>query len=212
MIPQQMSCYSRTGKSPLNAGIPICSFPQKRLLHNSQGQCQAMTLSNEPSKTRSLTFGHKITETVKGKLSLGAKILQVGGVGNIFKLNFQVKEGEKLVKTCQCNLSTTAGPIAGLLFISTEKVSFCSERSLKLLSSNGKCVTTRYKVTIPLTKIKSVNERHNVKKPSKKYVQVITEDKFEFWFMGFINHKRTLSYLQEAVSQNQCQLMLSQIL
>lgn len=145
-------------------------------------------------------------------MRLGAKILQVGGVGKIFKRNFDVKDGEKLVKTSQCYLSTTAGPIAGLLFISTDKVAFCSERSIKILSANGKSYIIRcYKVTIPLRKIKSANESHNVKKPSQKYVQVVTEDKFEFWFMGFINHKRTLRFLQEAIiSQNQCQHMLSQ--
>lgn len=32
----------------------------------------------------------KITETVKGKLSLGAKILQVGGVEKIFNQLFNV--------------------------------------------------------------------------------------------------------------------------
>ncbi|MBA0556857.1 hypothetical protein Golob_026927, partial [Gossypium lobatum] len=74
-------------------------------------------------------LGPKISETVKGKLSLGARILQVGGLEKIFKQLFSFKEGEKLLKACQCYLSTTAGPIAGLLFISSEKVAFCSDRS-----------------------------------------------------------------------------------
>ncbi|XP_019158313.1 PREDICTED: GEM-like protein 6 [Ipomoea nil] len=214
-----LQSYARTaGKSHVDVGIPIssaiCSFQnsQRRILYDGEGRRQVLTLSNETSKKiRSITFGHKITETIKGKLSLGAKILQVGGVGKIFKRNFIVKDGEKLVKTSQCYLSTTAGPIAGLLFISTDKVAFCSVSSIKLLSANGKPEIIRYKVTIPLRKIKSANESHNVKKPSQKYVQVVTEDKFEFWFMGFINHKRTLRFLQEAIiSKNQCQHMLSQ--
>ncbi|KAK8698703.1 hypothetical protein V6N13_114814 [Hibiscus sabdariffa] len=50
----------------------------------------------------------KITKTVKGKLSLGARILQVGGVDKIFKQLFSVGEGEKLMEACQCYLSTTA--------------------------------------------------------------------------------------------------------
>lgn len=91
-------------------------------------------------------LGPKITETVKGKLSLGAKILQVGGMEKIFKQLFAVKEEEKLLKACQCYLSTTAGPIAGLLFISTEKVAFCSERSLKFYSSKGELIRVHYKV------------------------------------------------------------------
>lgn len=88
----------------------------------------------------------KITETVKGKLSLGAKILQVGGMEKIFKQLFSVREGEKLLKASQCYLSTTAGPIAGLLFISTDKVAFRSERSLKFYSKNGEIVRVHYKV------------------------------------------------------------------
>lgn len=88
----------------------------------------------------------KITETVKGKLSLGAKIIQVGGVEKIFKQLFSVKEGEKLLKACQCYLSTTAGPIAGLLFISKNKVAFCSERSLKFYSPSGELIRVHYKV------------------------------------------------------------------
>ncbi|KAI5588103.1 hypothetical protein BDE02_05G073700 [Populus trichocarpa] len=43
-------------------------------------------------------LGPKISETVKGKLSLGAKILQVGGVEKIFKQLFVVSEDEKLLK------------------------------------------------------------------------------------------------------------------
>lgn len=55
-------------------------------------------------------LGPKISETVKGKLSLGAKILQAGGVEKIFKHHFNVREGEKLLKSSQCYLSRTAGP------------------------------------------------------------------------------------------------------
>ncbi|KAM3338977.1 hypothetical protein P3S68_031063 [Capsicum galapagoense] len=68
-------------------------------------------------------------ETLKGKLSLGAKILQVGGLEKIFQQKFSAKDDEKLLKVSQCYLSTTDGPIAGLLIISTEKIAFCSERS-----------------------------------------------------------------------------------
>ncbi|MCD9642337.1 hypothetical protein HAX54_029066 [Datura stramonium] len=70
----------------------------------------------------------KLKETLKGKLRLGAKILQAGGLERIFNKLFSVKDGEKLLKVSQCYLSTTSGPMAGLLFISTDKVAFCSER------------------------------------------------------------------------------------
>ncbi|PSR88323.1 GEM-like protein [Actinidia chinensis var. chinensis] len=93
-------------------------------------------------------LGPKISETVKGKLSLWAKIVKAGGVEKIFKRNFSVREGDKLLKASQCYLSTTAGPIAGLLFISTDKLAFCSERSIKLSSPNGEFIRIHYKMNI----------------------------------------------------------------
>ncbi|GMY26774.1 GEM-like protein 7 [Fagus crenata] len=135
-------------------------------------------------------LGPKITATVKGKLSLGARVLQVGGVEKIFKQLFSVREGAKLLKASQCYISTTSGPIAGLLFISTNKVAFCSERSIKISSPKGEFVRAHYKFMIPLKKIKSVEESENVKKPSQKYIQILTVDNFEFWFMGFLNYHK----------------------
>ncbi|WOH15699.1 hypothetical protein DCAR_0935242 [Daucus carota subsp. sativus] len=134
-------------------------------------------------------IGPKLSETVKGKLRLGAKILRVGGVRKVFKQNFSVRSGEKLLKASQCYLSTTAGPIAGLLFISTDRIAFCSERSIK--------------VSVPLNKIKRANESENVQDPSRKYIDIVTEDDFEFWFMGFLNHQRTYKFLQLAVYESQ---------
>ncbi|XP_059633298.1 GEM-like protein 4 [Cornus florida] len=146
-------------------------------------------------------LGPKITETVKGKLRLGARIIQVGGLEKVFKKNFSVREGEKLLKASQCYLSTTAGPIAGTLFISTEQIGFRSEKSIQVSSPNGELVRIHYKVLIPLSKIKRVIESENVKKPSRKYMEIVTVDNFEFWFMGFLNYQKTFKYLQQAILQ-----------
>ncbi|KAK4423293.1 GEM-like protein 4 [Sesamum alatum] len=146
-------------------------------------------------------LGPKLSETVKGKLRLGARILQVGGVEKVFRQKFNIRDDEKLLKASQCYLWTTAGPIAGLLFVSNKRVAFCSERSIKLSSPTGKPLKAHYKVMIPLRKIKRATESENAKKPTQKYVQIVTDDNFEFWFMGFINHQRTLKYLQQAIHQ-----------
>ena len=148
-----------------------------------------------------MKLGPKITETLKGKLSMGARILQIGGVEKAFKKLFNVEEEEKLLKASQCFLSTTAGPISGLLFISTEKIAFCSQKSFKLSFPNGELVRIRYKVVIPLSKIKRVNQSENVKKPSQKYLEIVTVDNFDFWFMGFVNYKKAFKYIQNAISQ-----------
>lgn len=146
-------------------------------------------------------LGPKITEIVKGKLSLGAKVIQVGGVDKIFKQLFSVREGEKLLKASQCYISTTTGPIAGLLFVSTDKVAFCSERSIKISSQKGELIRAHYKVMIPLKKIKRVEQSENVKKPTQKYIEILTVDNFDFWFMGFLNYQKALKFLQQAISQ-----------
>jgi len=88
-----------------------------------------------------------ISETVMRKLSLGARILRVGGVENVFKQFFSVREGERLLKASQCYLSTTSGPLPGFLFISTDKVAFCSERSMKVFTHSGQMLRIRYKVS-----------------------------------------------------------------
>ncbi|KAL6346364.1 hypothetical protein AAG906_033160 [Vitis piasezkii] len=147
-------------------------------------------------------LGPKISETVKGKLSLGARILQLGGVKRVFKQIFGVEEGEKLLKASQCYLSTTAGPLAGLLFISTQRVAFCSERSIKFSSPNGELVRFHYKVSIPLRKVKRVDPSENVKNPSQKYMEIVTLDNFDFWFMGFLNYQKSFNCLQQALSQS----------
>ncbi|KZV45447.1 hypothetical protein F511_34797 [Dorcoceras hygrometricum] len=146
-------------------------------------------------------LGPKLIETVKGKLSLGARILQLGGVDKVFRQKFEIRDGEKLLKASQCYMSTTTGPIAGLLFISNQRVAFCSERLIKLSSPSGELVKIYYKAMIPLRKIKRANESENVERPTQKYVQIVTGDNFDFWFMGFLNHQRTFKYLQQAIHQ-----------
>ncbi|GAV72627.1 GRAM domain-containing protein [Cephalotus follicularis] len=133
-------------------------------------------------------LGPKVTELLTGKLIMGARILQVGGVEKIFKQSFSVSGGEKLLKISQ--LSTTAGPIAGLLFISTDKVAFRNERSIKVSSPNGELLNFHYKVLIPLTKIEKVNQSENVNNPSQKYIEIVTTDNFDFWFMGFLKYEK----------------------
>ncbi|CAL5427334.1 unnamed protein product [Camellia sinensis] len=208
-------------------GIPVSSssmaYPNK-LLQEPASQYHILYSSNGPLKLKNnkedrvnklggkagnlangicelVRLGPKISKIVKGKLSLGAKIIQVGGLEKIFKHNFSVREGEKLLKASQCYLSTTAGPIAGLLFISTDKVAFCSDKSIKLSSPTGDFVRIRYKVLIPVEKILRAGESQNVKRPSQKYIEIVTVDNFDFWFMRFLNYQKTLKYLEQAISQ-----------
>ncbi|CAA7023446.1 unnamed protein product [Microthlaspi erraticum] len=69
--------------------------------------------------------------------------------------------------------------LAGLLFISSKKIAFCSERSIKVASPQGDLIRVHYKVSIPLCKIKGVNQSLNTKNPSLKYLQVVTVDEHQ---------------------------------
>jgi len=59
-----------------------------------------------------------------------AKKIRKGGRRNIFKQKFDLRAGEKLLKASHCFFSIETGAVAGLLFISTEKIAFCSQRSI----------------------------------------------------------------------------------
>lgn len=150
-----------------------------------------------------VTLGPKLYDTVRGKLSLGARILQAGGVEKVFGRWFAVGEGERLLKASQCYLSTTAGPIAGLLFISTHKIAFRSDRPLALTSPKGDTARVPYKVAIPLGRVKTAKPSENRHRPEQKYVQVVTDDGFEFWFMGFLRYQVSLQELEKAIAKSQ---------
>ncbi|KAI3902063.1 hypothetical protein MKW98_013737 [Papaver atlanticum] len=118
--------------------------------------------------------------------------LRGGGMRKIFKQTFNVEQGEALLKGSGCYLSTTAGPIAGFLFVSTHKIAFCSEKSLTISSTNGGF-------------IKRVEESQNVDKPKEKYIEIVTTDHFDFWFMGFVNFEKAFKCLQKSINISQQQ-------
>lgn len=55
-------------------------------------------------------------------------------------------------------------------------------------------------VLIPLKKIRKANQSENVNDPAKKYIEVVTDDNFDFWFMGFLRYEKAFTNLQKAIS------------
>lgn len=149
-----------------------------------------------------MKLGESMYETVWGKVSLGTKIVAEGGVEKIFKSSFSVGPTEKLLKTSACYLSTSSFPVAGLLFISTEKVAFRSDRPLSFTSFQGKHASSYYRVVIPLGRVRAVNLCENVKKATEKCIQIQTVDDHEFWFMAFVNYEKAFKHLQRAVTSH----------
>ncbi|KEH44427.1 GRAM domain protein/ABA-responsive-like protein [Medicago truncatula] len=182
-----------------------CQYPSKhqsKSLTNSNKKRLARKADSLSQKVQEhVRLRANISETIKRKLSLGAQILQVGGVEKVFMRYFSVSEDESLLKISQCYLSTTSGPLAGLLFISNEKVAFCSDRSIKVFNQKGQMRRIRYKVAIPLKKVKCVRQSQNVEKPTQKYINIVTVDNFDFWLMGVLKYQKTFKYLEQAISQ-----------
>lgn len=189
----------------LDSNSHQCQYPSKhqsKSLTNSNKKRLARKADSLSQKVQEhVRLRANISETIKRKLSLGAQILQVGGVEKVFMRYFSVSEDESLLKILQCYLSTTSGPLAGLLFISNEKVAFCSDRSIKVFNQKGQMRRIRYKVAIPLKNIKCVNESQNVEKPTQKYINIVTVDNFDFWLMGVFKYHKTFKYLEQAISQ-----------
>ncbi|XP_071703785.1 GEM-like protein 6 isoform X2 [Rutidosis leptorrhynchoides] len=175
-------------------GVPI----------KSTGRLLTSKPHNEPHYPVTATssngrLGPKLFEIMKHKLTNGTKIVQFGSQSKIFRKNFSSNEGEKLLQASQCNLYTTAGAIAGLLFVSTERVAFLSIKSIEMYSSTGKLLKFQYKVSIPLGKIKGLQESISMKRSSNNYLELVTVDDFSFWFTGFKSYKKMLGYLHRSI-------------
>lgn len=60
-------------------------------------------------------------------------------------------------------------------------------------------------VIIPLHKLKAINPSSSRTNASEKYLQVISIDNHEFWFMGFLNYTGAVDCLQEALQARNLQ-------
>ncbi|KAJ6766827.1 GEM-LIKE PROTEIN 2 [Salix purpurea] len=124
-----------------------------------------------------------------------AEKIKKGGKKNIFKQEFQVREGEKLFKASHCCLSTEAGPVAGLLFISNERVAFCSQRSVTSGFHGGLPIETDRKIEIPIWNIRETS----LNDPQQKNMIILTTDNSEFQFMDFLRYDKAYQNLQAAI-------------
>ncbi|KAL1353869.1 hypothetical protein AAHE18_05G001100 [Arachis hypogaea] len=118
------------------------------------------------------------TEAAVGRIAQGTKVLAEGGYEKIFLRTFDTVPGEHLQNSFACYLSTSAGPVMGILYISTAKLAYCSDNPLSYKSDN-QTEWSYYKVVIPLHQLKAVNPSASRVNPSEKYIQEKTETKKE---------------------------------
>ncbi|KAH7567693.1 hypothetical protein JRO89_XS07G0122700 [Xanthoceras sorbifolium] len=213
-----------------------------------------------------------------GRIAQGTKVLAEGGYEKIFRQNFECVPEEQLLKTYACYLSTSAGPVMGVLYLSTAKLAFCSDNPLsykvgeetqysyyKELSSalasqvysinwprilfgkikeqksfqfvlanestspffplflaqmlHKKVIWDMFRfagsflvidfvcnflpmytqVVIPLPQVRAVNPSTSKVNPAEKYIQVLSIDNHEFWFMGFVHYDSAVKNLQDVL-------------
>lgn len=81
-----------------------------------------------------------------GRIAQGTKVLAEGGYQKIFRHTFETEPDEKLVGPFVCYLSTSAGPVMGVLYVSTEKLAFCSDSPIPY-KTDGQTEYSYYKVS-----------------------------------------------------------------
>ncbi|MBA0606128.1 hypothetical protein Godav_018640 [Gossypium davidsonii] len=222
---------------------------------------------------RSYGSGSSVSDAAWGKVNLTAKAITKGGFDSLFKKIFATDPNEKLKKAFACYLSTTTGPVAGTLYLSTARVAFCSDRPLSFVAPSGQETWTYYKggliallrgidsfgknfqsfirwvidMTLnnykycPRTQVLSLNSTENLEgfvtqsmysrsvnlqglegvmiplsdiatvypvvmkenPASESYIEVVTVDGHDFWFMGFVKfEKASLELLNNVLDFN----------
>ncbi|KAL4281478.1 hypothetical protein GQ457_03G033740 [Hibiscus cannabinus] len=145
-----------------------------------------------------LKTGPSFADAAVGKIAQTTKVIADGGYEKIFRTTFETVPDEKLLKTYACYLSTSAGPVVGVLYLSTEKLGFCSDNPLAY-QVGDQTQYSYYKVIIPLHQLRAVNPSASKANPAEKYIQIISVDNHEFWFMGFVHYDSAVKNLQGAL-------------
>lgn len=144
------------------------------------------------------------TEAAVGRIARGTKILAEGGHENIFRQTFETVPGERILKAYACYVSSSVGPVMGVLYVSSEKIAYCSDNPLSY-QDDAETEWSHYKVVIPLHQLKAVFPSSNRYNPAEKYIQLVSVDNQEFWFMGFFNYDGAVEYLKEVFQANDSQ-------
>jgi len=90
--------------------------------------------------------GPSITDTAMGRIAQISKVISEGGYDKIFQQTFECSPDEKLKKAYVCYLSTSHGPIMGVLYLSTVKIAFGSDSPVKYVTEDNKTQSSFYKV------------------------------------------------------------------
>ncbi|KAL4197221.1 hypothetical protein AMTRI_Chr04g250010 [Amborella trichopoda] len=177
---------SISGSAPPATQMPIDSNPY---------------VTPAPASSSKMKTGPSVVDAAMGRIAQGTKVLAEGGYEKIFQQTFETLPGEKLLKSYACYLSTSAGPVMGILYLSTAKLAFCSDNPLSY-KSGDQTEWTYYKVVIPLHQLRAINPSTSKVNPAEKYIQVVSIDNHEFWFMGFVTYDSAVKSLVEVLKDH----------
>uniref|UniRef100_A0A453B289 GRAM domain-containing protein n=1 Tax=Aegilops tauschii subsp. strangulata TaxID=200361 RepID=A0A453B289_AEGTS len=90
--------------------------------------------------------GPSITDAAMGRIAQISKVISEGGYDKIFQQTFECLPDEKLKKAYACYLSTSHGPIMGVLYVSTAKLAFCSDSPVAYVTEDNQTASAIYKV------------------------------------------------------------------
>ena len=88
-------------------------------------------------------------EAAMGRIAQGTKVLAEGGYEKIFLNTFETVPEERLLNSYACYLSTSAGPVMGVLYVSTAKIAYSSDNPISYRNDN-QTEWSYYKVRILL--------------------------------------------------------------
>ncbi|KAJ6826079.1 GEM-like protein 1 [Iris pallida] len=149
-----------------------------------------------------LKTGPSVADAAMGRIAQGTKVIAEGGYEKIFRRTFETLPEEQLKKSYACYLSTSAGPVMGVLYLSTAKLAFSSDTPLSY-KVGDQTEWSYYKVVVPLHQLRTVNPSTSNVNPAEKYIQIVSIDNHEFWFMGFVNYDNAAKSLQDSLRSAQ---------
>lgn len=97
-----------------------------------------------------------LADAAMGRIAQGTKVLAEGGYEKVFRQTFETVPEENLLKSYACYLSTSAGPVMGVLYLSTAKLAFCSDNPLSY-KVGDQTEYSYYKVCLPSPKKEKKN-------------------------------------------------------
>ncbi|KAJ4974745.1 hypothetical protein NE237_007919 [Protea cynaroides] len=198
-MPQPSNPYIQTSSVPGSSGNgPMLRKACSRLGRKFE-DCARKAEGLTENCWHHLKTSPSLTDAAMARLAQGTKVFAEGGHEKVFQQTFQTSPEEKLLKSFACYLSTSSGPVIGMLYVSTLRVAFCSDNPLRSYPAPGQQELLYYKVSVQLHQLVAVNPSSNRLNPNEKYIELVTSDGHEFWFMGFVSYDKALKILTEVL-------------